>query len=381
MPARDGQPARKRLLGELPLAEDGSYQVQLPANTPVQLQLVDADGLALRSSAWLWVRNHDAQGCVGCHEDRERTPPNRLVKALQAAAPVLDLPPDKRRGVSYAADVKPIVDAKCQSCHGTPGKAPQLDLSAAGLARLGPAGEARRSRLLWHLLGRNTARAWDAEVRAVPPGAAARGPEAHARRDPRVRRVDRSRRTAMRRSTALVTLLLASAAVSAHAQPAPRPAQATPGPRLPVFTRRARRSPASRWQRSFGDHELSNIVEGTGSGACVFDYDGDGWLDIYFPQGRWETTVSDNRGRDLIGQLRNALYRNKGDFQFEDVTEKAGVGGRNFAFGCSAADYDDDGHVDLLVLTYGPRALPQQRRRHVHRGDGEGGALATRAGR
>jgi hypothetical protein len=106
------------------------------------------------------------------------------------------------------------------------------------------------------------------------------------------------------------------------------------------------------WQRSFGDHDLSNIVEGTGSGACVFDYDGDGRLDIYFPQGRWEKTVSDNRGRDLIDQLKNALYRGKGGFQFEDVTDRAGVAGRNFAFGCSAADYDNDGHIDLIVLTY-----------------------------
>ena len=104
--------------------------------------------------------------------------------------------------------------------------------------------------------------------------------------------------------------------------------------------------------RSFGDHDLSNIVEGTGSGACVFDYDADGRLDIYFPQGRWEKTVSDNRGRDLIGQLQNALYRNRNGFEFEDVTEQAGVAGREFAFGCSTADYDNDGHEDLIVLTY-----------------------------
>jgi hypothetical protein len=128
-------------------------------------------------------------------------------------------------------------------------------------------------------------------------------------------------------------------------------AQGTPPGKIPVFTDVLPVSGIT-WQRSFGDHELSNIVEGTGSGACVFDYDGDGKLDIYFPQGRWEKTVSDNRGRDLIDRLQNALYRNKGNFQFEDVTAKAGVGGRNFAFGCSAADYDNDGRVDLLVLTY-----------------------------
>ena len=96
-------------------------------------------------------------------------------------------------------------------------------------------------------------------------------------------------------------------------------------------------------------------MEGTGSGACVFDYDGDGKLDVYFPNGRWERTVNDNRGRDLIGKLENALYRNKGDFTFENVTGKAGVPGKGFAFGCTAADLDDDGDLDLLVLAYGRR--------------------------
>jgi len=111
------------------------------------------------------------------------------------------------------------------------------------------------------------------------------------------------------------------------------------------------------FERSFGDHDLSNIVEGTGSGACVFDYDNDGRLDIYFPNGRWERTVSDNRGRDLIGKLRNALYHNDGGWTFSDVTGEAGVSGKGFAFGCSAADYDDDGDVDLYVLTYGANEL------------------------
>jgi hypothetical protein len=97
VPATADRPGVRRLLGEVPIAEDGSYQVQVPANTPVQIELLDASGTALRTSAWIWVRNHAAQGCVGCHEDPERTPPNRLMKALQAPAPVLNPPPDERR--------------------------------------------------------------------------------------------------------------------------------------------------------------------------------------------------------------------------------------------------------------------------------------------
>jgi hypothetical protein len=140
-------------------------------------------------------------------------------------------------------------------------------------------------------------------------------------------------------------------AATAFAQAPPRVPGAAAARALPTFTDVTAASGLT-FRRSFGDHDLSNIVEGTGSGACVFDYDGDGRLDVYFPQGRWEKTVSDNRGRDLIGKLTNALYRGTGDFAFEDVTREAGVGGRAFAFGCAAADYDDDGHVDLIVLTY-----------------------------
>jgi len=97
VPAANDRPALRRLLGEVPIADDGSYQVQIPANTPVQLELLDASGATVRTSAWLWVRNHAAQGCVGCHEDPERTPPNRLMKALSAPAPVLNPPPERRR--------------------------------------------------------------------------------------------------------------------------------------------------------------------------------------------------------------------------------------------------------------------------------------------
>ena len=86
----------------MPIADDGSYQVQVPANTPVQLELLDAGGAAVRTSAWLWVRNHAAQGCVGCHEDPERAPPNRLMKALSAPAPVLNPPPETRRPLTDA---------------------------------------------------------------------------------------------------------------------------------------------------------------------------------------------------------------------------------------------------------------------------------------
>ncbi|KPJ72087.1 MAG: hypothetical protein AMS14_08515 [Planctomycetes bacterium DG_20] len=127
-------------------------------------------------------------------------------------------------------------------------------------------------------------------------------------------------------------------------------------PELPVFTDVTAEA-GIRFRHSYGDFALSNIVEGTGAGAMFFDYDGDGWLDIYFVNGCWLDDVSDNRGRRLRGQLANALYRNNRDGTFTDVTRTAGVGDKGYGVGCSAADFDNDGDLDLYVLNYGPNVF------------------------
>lgn len=125
---------------------------------------------------------------------------------------------------------------------------------------------------------------------------------------------------------------------------------------LPVFTD-VTEAAGIRFKHSYGDDELSNIVEGTGAGAMFFDYNGDGLLDIYFVTGCWTNNVSQNRGRRLKGKLSNALYRNNGDGTFADVTMAAGVGCRRFSSGCSSADFDGDGDLDLYVLNYGPNVF------------------------
>jgi hypothetical protein len=124
----------------------------------------------------------------------------------------------------------------------------------------------------------------------------------------------------------------------------------------PVFTD-VTKDAGIKFKHSYGDFDLSNIVEGTGAGAMFFDYDNDGWLDIYFVNGSWLKTVNDNRGRSMRGKLTNALYRNNKDGTFSEVTEKAGVGDKSFGFGCSAADFDNDGDLDLYVLNYGPNVF------------------------
>lgn len=108
------------------------------------------------------------------------------------------------------------------------------------------------------------------------------------------------------------------------------------------------------FKHSYGDVKMDNIVKASGGGAMFFDYDGDGWLDIYLCNGRYNPEICSNRGRNLRGKLRNALYRNNRDGTFTDTTEQAGVAGVGSAFGCSAADFDNDGDLDLLVLCFGP---------------------------
>ena len=94
-------------------------------------------------------------------------------------------------------------------------------------------------------------------------------------------------------------------------------------------------------------------IETTAAGLCFFDYNGDGRQDLYFVQ-----------GGPLPGTPRPAgapssrLYRNRGDGGFEDVTVKSGAGNNGgYGSACTAADYDQDGDVDLYVTNFGPSVL------------------------
>jgi enediyne biosynthesis protein E4 len=80
------------------------------------------------------------------------------------------------------------------------------------------------------------------------------------------------------------------------------------------------------------------------AGVALFDYDDDGWLDVYVVNGAPIETLEKNEPR-----FWNRLYHNRGDGTFTDVTEAAGVAGRGYDLGVVAADYDSDGDTDLLV--------------------------------
>ncbi len=148
-----------------------------------------------------------------------------------------------------------------------------------------------------------------------------------------------------------------------------------------------------------GEHKNKYLLETTGCGIAFYDFDNDGWLDIFivngwrlegFPAGQephshlfknnrdgtftdvtakagltrtgWGQGVCvgdyDNDGWDDIfvtyyGKT-NALYRNNGDGTFTDVTEKSGLGGKatRWSTGCAFVDYDRDGKLDLFVANY-----------------------------
>jgi hypothetical protein len=108
------------------------------------------------------------------------------------------------------------------------------------------------------------------------------------------------------------------------------------------------------WVHDNGRSEMRHLPETCGGGGLFFDYDNDGWMDIYLVNSGPSDFYTPKT------PIRNALYRNNGDGTFVDVTEKAGVAcGQmgNFGMGAAASDYDGDGWQDLYVTNYGTNVL------------------------
>ena len=117
-----------------------------------------------------------------------------------------------------------------------------------------------------------------------------------------------------------------------------------------------------------GGPTKDHILESACGGVALFDYDGDGLLDIYLVTGA-ELTPR----RERVPH-RNALYRNLGGWKFEDVSRQAGVDLAAWGSGACAGDFDGDGRLDLYVTNWGPNALFR------NRGDGTFEEVAARAG-
>ncbi|MGH9904547.1 MAG: FG-GAP repeat domain-containing protein, partial [Pyrinomonadaceae bacterium] len=101
-----------------------------------------------------------------------------------------------------------------------------------------------------------------------------------------------------------------------------------------------------------GTLEKNYIVEAPSGGVAIFDYDGDGLLDVYLVNG---STISAMQGREK--PPRAALYRNLGNWKFEDVTARAGVANERWGMSVAVADYDNDGRPDVYVGNFGTSRL------------------------
>jgi enediyne biosynthesis protein E4 len=113
-----------------------------------------------------------------------------------------------------------------------------------------------------------------------------------------------------------------------------------------------------------------HLVESGGNGVALFDYDGDGLLDIYTVSA---FDLDERNGRARIPH-RNALYRNLGGMKFKNVAAPAGVDAAAWGYGACAGDFDGDGRLDLYVTNYGPNLL------YRNKGDGTFEEEAARAG-
>ena len=104
---------------------------------------------------------------------------------------------------------------------------------------------------------------------------------------------------------------------------------------------------------TFGDFTYDNILESSGSGVTVWDYDNDGDLDLYMLNGTYLEDISDPKGR-VFRDTPDRLYRNNGDGTFTEVGQAAGLDDRYWSMAAAPVDYDADGDLDLFLLNYGP---------------------------
>lgn len=108
--------------------------------------------------------------------------------------------------------------------------------------------------------------------------------------------------------------------------------------------------------------QLDNIMKSDGAGGTFLDYDNDGFMDVYLVNSGPVPVLSEAPAG--TPRWPNRLFRNRGDGSFEDVAPRAGVEGRGFGTTAAAADYDNDGDTDLLVVNFGGLIL------YRNRGDG-----------
>jgi enediyne biosynthesis protein E4 len=142
----------------------------------------------------------------------------------------------------------------------------------------------------------------------------------------------------------LLTLAVCARVGLSQAKPDAAPARVT-------FTEVPAKESGIAWAHDNAMSPQRYLPETVGAGCAFFDFDNDGWMDIYLvnsgPSDFYQPKPSP----------RNALYRNNRNGTFTDVTDKAGVAGETFGMGAAAGDFDGDGWQDLYVTSYGRNLL------------------------
>jgi len=121
---------------------------------------------------------------------------------------------------------------------------------------------------------------------------------------------------------------------------------------------------------SGSDKQQQYIVENTGTGVVLFDFDNDGLLDIFFVNG-------DRFDRDPSARPSHYLYRNLGGLRFADVTAKSGIEHTGWGQGACAGDMDNDGYTDLYIGYWGSNVLYRNQGNGTFRDETKDRGLAT----
>lgn len=114
----DGPWDIKRVLGTVPVHADGSAKFRIPANMPISIQPLDAEGKALQlMRSWMTAMPGEVVQCAGCHEPQNTAPPTQLTEAI--GGPLAEIEPwyGPLRGFSYPREVQPVIDRHCVGCH------------------------------------------------------------------------------------------------------------------------------------------------------------------------------------------------------------------------------------------------------------------------
>ncbi|MEI6277986.1 MAG: hypothetical protein WCQ16_01225 [Verrucomicrobiae bacterium] len=118
----------KRILGTVPVADDGSVVVRVPAGVPLQIQALDKNGMAVMTErSFHYLHAGEYRGCVGCHADSKGAPPT-VKGTMMMSKPMELIPPagpDYPGGFSFQKTVQPVLDHYCISCHGLGEKEPE----------------------------------------------------------------------------------------------------------------------------------------------------------------------------------------------------------------------------------------------------------------